>query len=289
MAETPPLSSPRVAIVGGGLAGLAAAVALITRGCHVEVFEARRKLGGRAGSYVDRASGESIDHCQHVAMGCCTNFLDFCQRTGIGNLFTRYRTLHFFGPDGRRCDFTPSRWLPAPLHLIGPLLSLNYLSIGDKLMDRAGNAETDCGWATTADAGNSTVLSWLREQRQSPAAIERFWKVVLVTRWPNRSTGHRSPPPAKCLSMDFWPIARPRDVLVPPRFARASFMIVTSPAGCDSSGAAIHLETPVAESLTGGDVAAGLRLGDGSEPLFDFVIRRSSLATRGAGCCRQRC
>src|SRR6476659_597698 len=119
---------PRVAIVGGGLAGLAAASALVDRSCSVELFESRRSLGGRAGSYQDRVSGESIDHCQHVAMGCCTNFLDFCRMTGVDDLLIRYSTLHFFGPDGRRSDFTPSRWLPAPLHLVGPLWSLKYLS-----------------------------------------------------------------------------------------------------------------------------------------------------------------
>src|SRR5687767_15870104 len=113
-------TAPRVAIVGGGLAGLAAAATLVTRGCRVELFESRRKLGGRAGSYVDRATGESIDHCQHVAMGCCTNFLDFCRRTEIERLLTRHTTLHFFGPDGQRSDFAPSRWLPAPLHLMEP-------------------------------------------------------------------------------------------------------------------------------------------------------------------------
>src|SRR5688500_4620614 len=78
-----PVQSPstsRVGIVGGGLAGLAAAVALVQHGCEVELFEARRKLGGRAGSYHDPLDGATIDHCQHVAMGCCTNFLDFCRR-----------------------------------------------------------------------------------------------------------------------------------------------------------------------------------------------------------------
>src|SRR4029453_15336760 len=92
---------PRVAIVGGGLAGLAAAAALRERNCAVEIFEARRKLGGRAASYVDPTTGESIDHCQHVVMGCCTNYLEFCRRMGIGRLFTRHQTLHFFGPNGR--------------------------------------------------------------------------------------------------------------------------------------------------------------------------------------------
>src|SRR5437867_430814 len=101
MSSPPASMSPQVAIIGGGLAGLAAAVALVRRGCRVEIYEARRRLGGRAGSYVDRAGGELIDHCQHVAMGCCTNYLGFCRETGIADLFVRHETLHFFGPDGR--------------------------------------------------------------------------------------------------------------------------------------------------------------------------------------------
>src|SRR6476620_3108868 len=115
---------PRVAIVGGGLAGMACAAALAARGLQVELFEGRRKRGGRAGSYVDRATGEAVDHCQHVAMGCCTNYSDFCRRTGISEFFRRQKTLYFFGSDGHRSDFKPSRWLPAPLHLIRPLASL---------------------------------------------------------------------------------------------------------------------------------------------------------------------
>src|SRR5262245_51872566 len=107
--------SVRVAIIGGGLAGLSAAAALAGRGMEVELFEAKRHLGGRAGSYVDRASGQLIDHCQHVAMRCCTNYLDFCRRTSIADLFDRHVALYFFGPDGRRSDFRPSRWLPPPL------------------------------------------------------------------------------------------------------------------------------------------------------------------------------
>ncbi len=195
---------PRIAIIGGGLAGLAAAVALAGRGLSIEAFEAKRRLGGRAGSYLDRESGELIDHCQHVAMGCCTNYLDFCRRTGVADCFDRHAALHFFGPDGQRSDFRPAAWLPAPLHLAPTLLRLNHLSLGDKLaIARAqlrlmrgttrkgsgvfgGNRSSiveSVSPPMTPDplAPEPTVLDWLRNQRQPDRAIERFWQVVLVS------------------------------------------------------------------------------------------------------------
>jgi squalene-associated FAD-dependent desaturase len=120
--------SPGIAIVGGGLAGLAAAVAAVECGVRVELFDRGKTLGGRAASFVDPQTGELVDYCQHVAMGCCTDFLDFCCRTAIDDCFDRAATLHFIGPEGGQCDFTPSRWLPAPLHLLPGLLRLSYLS-----------------------------------------------------------------------------------------------------------------------------------------------------------------
>src|SRR5438105_275860 len=107
--------APRVAIVGGGLAGLAAASALSERGIEVDLYESRRRLGGRAASFRDPASDELIDHCQHVGMACCTNLIDFCRRTGIAEFFRRDRTLHFFLPAGRRYDVAATPLLPAPL------------------------------------------------------------------------------------------------------------------------------------------------------------------------------
>src|SRR5689334_16895699 len=68
----------RVIVIGGGLAGMAAAVALEASGvAHVTLVEARRTLGGRAGSFEDPQTGDVLDNCQHVLLGCCTNLLDF--------------------------------------------------------------------------------------------------------------------------------------------------------------------------------------------------------------------
>lgn len=167
----------RVVIVGGGLSGMSAAVALAEHGCEIVLLEAKRWLGGRAGSFEDPTTGQTIDHCQHVAMGCCTSFLDFCRRTGIESFFRRDRTLHFIGPAGERCDFAASTWLPAPLHLGPAFWRLNFLSpAARRAVIRAMRDLVRSG--TEPD---QTIADWLDDQRQPPEAIERFWSVVLVS------------------------------------------------------------------------------------------------------------
>ncbi len=171
-------AGPSVAVVGGGLAGLAAAAVLAEQGLQVELFEARSRLGGRARSFRDPHSGELIDHCRHVLMGCSTNLADFCRRTGIARCFRRDRRLHFFGPDGARYDFRAACWLPAPLHLAPSLLGLGYLALSDRI--GIARALLRLSRSGTGEPGNpATIGEWLRSQNQSERAIERFWAVVL--------------------------------------------------------------------------------------------------------------
>ena len=172
-------SRPRVAIVGGGLAGLAAAVALAETDCRVELYEARRSLGGRAGSFRDPSTDEVVDHCQHVSMGCCTNLADFCRRVGIESLFRRDRRLHFIGPDGRAYPFAASP-LPAPFHLAPAFWGLKYLSNNQRIS--IGRATWKLMRMLPDDAsGSPTIGDWLRGQRQSARAIELYWNVILVS------------------------------------------------------------------------------------------------------------
>src|SRR5947209_18997446 len=96
-----PCPQPTVLIAGGGLAGLAAATALAPRGFRVTILESRGRLGGRASSFTDAASGQLVDTCQHVSMGCCTNFAHFCRTVGIAHLLKRQASLYFMTPDRR--------------------------------------------------------------------------------------------------------------------------------------------------------------------------------------------
>ncbi len=92
---------PTVGIVGGGLAGLAAACALADAGYEVTLFERKPFLGGRASSYEHPGTGEVVDNCQHVLLGCCTNLRDFYRRLGVEDKVRWYKRITFIEPGGR--------------------------------------------------------------------------------------------------------------------------------------------------------------------------------------------
>ncbi|MCH8830193.1 MAG: FAD-dependent oxidoreductase [Planctomycetes bacterium] len=166
----------RIVIIGGGLAGLAAATALAESGLPVTVLESRPRLGGRAGSFLDRETGTLIDNCQHVVMGCCTNFYDFCQRLGLAGLIRRETSLNFIGPDGVVNRFSASRW-PVPFHLLGAFRRLTYLSRNDLRAIRRG-LRLLCR-VDPASPSVESFAQWLQAHAQPDSAIERFWQVVL--------------------------------------------------------------------------------------------------------------
>ena len=97
---------PSAIVIGGGLAGLAAAAALAPRGFRVTLLESRGRLGGRAGSFTDSTTGQTIDACQHVSMGCCTNFAHFCKTVGIDHFLATQSTLYFMTPENPLCNVT---------------------------------------------------------------------------------------------------------------------------------------------------------------------------------------
>ena len=169
-------------VIGGGLAGLAAGVALAESGWRVRLFEQRPFLGGRATSYV-LPDGEHVDNCQHVTLGCCTNLEDFYKRVGSARKIKFFDRLLFLDPQHRR-GVMQAGALPAPFHLTGsfaafaPLNLLDKLSIARAMLDilRSKGQPSDLN-----DPGGISMLEWLRRRGQTKRAIERFWRVVLVS------------------------------------------------------------------------------------------------------------
>jgi zeta-carotene desaturase len=173
---------PRVAVIGGGLAGLAAASALSSSGYEVDIFEARPFLGGRATSWpVAGAAGEAemVDNCQHVLLRCCVNLLDLYGRLGVAEKIRFYREFRFIEPGGRMSLLRRGR-LPAPAHFAGSFFTLKFLGLADKIaIARAMNAIR--AERKRPDLDRISMLDWLREKRQTPRAIERYWRQVLVS------------------------------------------------------------------------------------------------------------
>jgi squalene-associated FAD-dependent desaturase len=167
----------RVAVVGGGLAGLAAGSALAENGFHVTLFERRPYLGGRASSYQHPGTGEVVDNCQHVLLGCCTNLIEFYRRIGVENKIRWFDQLTFLEPGGR-ASVIRSSWLPAPFHTAPAFLRATCLNLADKLAVAAAMAALTP--LTPGDNGE-TFLAWLRRHGQTDGAINRFWKTVLVS------------------------------------------------------------------------------------------------------------
>jgi squalene-associated FAD-dependent desaturase len=171
-----------VIVIGGGLAGLAASVALAEAGWRVRLFEQRPFLGGRAASYV-LPDGEHVDNCQHVTFGCCTNLADFYRRVGSAGKIKFFDRLVLLDPQGRRGEMHAGI-LPAPFHMTGSFLAFSPLAFKDKLsIARAFYAILESGGhpPEVDEPGGISMLEWLHRQKQTPAAISRFWRTVLVS------------------------------------------------------------------------------------------------------------
>ena len=169
-------------VIGGGLAGLAAGVSLAEAGWRVRLFEQRPFLGGRATSYV-LPDGEHVDNCQHVTLGCCTNLEDFYRRVGSADKIKYFDRLLFQDPQGRTGTMQAGM-LPAPFHMTGSFLSFAPLTFADKRSIGRAMLSILRGKGHTADLdepGGISMLEWLKRRGQTPGAIERFWRVVLVS------------------------------------------------------------------------------------------------------------
>lgn len=164
-----------VVIVGGGLAGLAAAVALAPHR-RVTILDARPRLGGRASSFTDTATGQLIDACQHVSMGCCDRFAALARIIGVEKYLEKQHTLHFITPDRRVSRFRRDPW-PAPFHLGRSLLAARFLTTQDKARIIWGMIQL----AREPADYDPPLWKWLHDNKQSPRTIARFWNIVLTS------------------------------------------------------------------------------------------------------------
>lgn len=168
-----------VLVIGGGVAGIAASCALAEAGLAVQMIEKRPMLGGRASSFVDGRTGETIDECQHGTMRCCTNLANLLERLGVHEQIRYFDELHFLDGEGKR-SVIKGCGLPAPLHTSLSFLAFGSLSLRDKIaIGRAMLAMLRAKPDAKYDAIN--VGDWFWQQGQTERAVGRFWRPILVS------------------------------------------------------------------------------------------------------------
>ncbi|MFQ1064240.1 hydroxysqualene dehydroxylase HpnE [Bordetella trematum] len=167
----------KVAVIGAGWAGLAAAAALREADAKVTVFEAGRTPGGRARRVVHPAFGADLDNGQHILLGAYTETLALMRRLGRNpDALLMRRPLRLASLDRQFLLSAPP--LPAPLHGAAALLFARGLSLRDKLAAlRLVRALRQCQWQPPRDW---TVASLMQYHAQPEALQRQVWTPLCV-------------------------------------------------------------------------------------------------------------
>jgi squalene-associated FAD-dependent desaturase len=176
------LAGRHVAVVGGGLAGLAAALECADRGARVTLLERQRRLGGLTWSF--ERNGIWMDNGQHVYLACCDAYVAFLDRIGASADVQPPRPLDLPvvapGRDGPVIGRLRRRDLPVPLHLAGSLLRFPHLTLAGRL--GLGRALAGLARLDLDDPGldRLTFGEWLGRHGQSRAAISAVWDLITI-------------------------------------------------------------------------------------------------------------
>jgi hydroxysqualene dehydroxylase len=231
-----------VAVIGGGVAGLAAATALAEAGQRVLVLEARGELGGRATAFIDRETGELVDNGQHVLFGCYRETFRLLRRIGAEGNVRMQPSLEvpYLDESGRRSVLRCPA-LPSPLHLVAGILAWDALSWGDRLgvlrvawpllaarrsfRLGGGRAETtQPGHVASATPSprvvsafrrNETVDAWLTRHGQRGRLREWLWEPLAVAALNQATTEASAEPFVKVLAEMFGPSRSDASLVLP--------------------------------------------------------------------------
>lgn len=172
------MSAPHVAVVGGGLAGLSAAIACADAGARVSLFEARVRLGGATWSALHQ--GLEVDNGQHVFLRCCHAYRGFLRRLGVeGRTVLQDRLAIPVATPGGRISWIRRARLPSPAHLAPSLLRFAPLPLAARL-----RAARTAQRLARLDLGDPALDArrfgdWLAEQGEGDAAIDGFWDLLV--------------------------------------------------------------------------------------------------------------
>jgi hydroxysqualene dehydroxylase len=173
------MSEKRIAVVGGGLAGIAAALSCADAGARVTLVEVRPRLGGAAYSF--ERDGLILDNGQHVFLRCCTAYRALLDRLGTASATTLQPRLSIpvLAPGGR-VEWLRRSSLPAPLHLSGALARYGHLSVRERAS--AARAALALSRLNPDDPAldTRTFGDWLAERGQSAGAVDGLWNLIAL-------------------------------------------------------------------------------------------------------------
>jgi len=261
-------AAPHIAIIGGGLAGIQAALACADAGARVSLFEARPRLGGATWSSEKR--GLRIDNGQHVFMRCCTAYRGLLRRLGVERrVFLQPRLAVPVAAPGHPLAWIRRHRLPAPAHLAPSLLGFPHLPLAARL--RAAQIARGFAALDLDDARLDEISlgAWLAARGVRDAASLAFWDLLIRPTLNVPAAEASLALAAMVLRTGFLDRSDAADV----GFARVPFAeLHDAPAlhSLRAAGAAVHLRAPVSSVDIG---AQGVVLHVRGEPVAaDAVI-----------------
>jgi zeta-carotene desaturase len=257
-----------VVIIGGGVAGLTAAVRLAQAGRRVLVVEARPRLGGRATAFDDKASGAVVDNGQHVMFGCYRETLDLLRTVGAEDHVRVQPSLDvsFIDIRGRKTRLhCPD--LPAPLHLLGGLLEWEAMRWRDRIA--AWRVWRAVKRASPGQGLPTSVREWLVDLRQPRRLRDMLWEPLAVAALNEPADIASAQAFAEVLALMFADGAR-NSAIVLPRVPLDQMYAEPARAFVEAHGGEVRVNAP-AKVLADESRVSGIRVGDETVPC-DTVI-----------------
>lgn len=254
-----------VIIIGGGVAGLSAAVDLAQRGARVLLLEHRPFLGGRTYSFIDETTGDVVDNGQHLLMGCYHETRWYLRLIGADHLATLQPNL--------RIDFLhPSRGfaslscptLPAPFHALVGMLRLRSLSLTDRLMLlRVGMDLLFHSEERESEIAALSVDEWLAQLGQSELSKKYLWDIIAI--------GSLNDDPKAVSALLFYRVLRAAfmgtredSALLVPRVGLSELLVDPAVRFLRAHGGGVKTSCGVEELLVDGSSVRGVRCSDGN-------------------------
>ena len=177
-----PSSTPDVLIIGGGLAGLSAAVALTSQRYSVLLVEQRQRLGGRTYSYIHPETGDEVDNGQHLMMGCYHSTLNYLGMIDKLSLVEIQPNLSIVFRDPKKSSSSlKTISLPAPFNVLAGLLNLETLSFSNRLaLLRVGISLLFKNPDTDKHLQSISVAQWLDELKQPIENKKYLWDIIAI-------------------------------------------------------------------------------------------------------------